>query len=133
MSIRIAQSDFDGVLTSGTIPGPFVCGGLSQGTIGSNRIFPASGATVYSNYFFNGCDLIMTEAWGLTLAANGQVLGSWSVGARDQPADCAGSGGFFPCTNTYDVAGASCVGCFAACPVLASGSSQRTGSTWSKR
>jgi len=132
--IRIAQSSSQCVLTTGHVPGPEVCGALSEGFVGSNGVLPTDGETVFTDYWYGGCDLIETEAWTLTLTASGLASGVWSIGYRDDPLDCSGEPvGFFPCVNTYDVTGSLCDGCFESCPALASGTSRRFGSSWPNR
>ena len=127
--IRIAQIDAECVLTTGHVGGPEVCGGLSNGTVGSNGVLPADGETVFTDYWFAGCDLIQTDSWTLTMAGDGHTDGVWSIGYRDDPLNCSGVT-FLPCVNSYDVAGLLCDECFSSCPALASGTSRRPGSSW---
>lgn len=132
--VRIAQSGSQCVLTTGPVLGPDVCGGLSEGLVGTNGVLNTDGETVFTDYWFPGCDLVETESWTLTIAASGLVSGGWSIGYRDEPLDCSGVPvGAFPCANAYDVSGSWCDGCFESCPALASGTSRQPGSTWLKR
>jgi hypothetical protein len=129
--IRIAQADAQCVLTTGHIGGPEVCGGISDGIVGSNGVLAADGETVFTDYWSAGCDLIQTENWTLTMTADGQTHGTWSIGYRDDPLNCSAVPvGAFPCVNSYAVAGLLCDDCFSSCPALASGTSRRPGSSW---
>lgn len=131
--ISITQEGRHGVLIAGVVPGPDVCGAVSQGTVGSNRVIPASGETIFPDYWSAGCDLIQTDDWSLGINSSGEVSGSWSVSYRDDPPNCSGAGVFFPCTNDYAVTGLECVGCADVCFAGPAGSTLRPGSAWMKR
>jgi hypothetical protein len=128
--ISIAQLDAHCALTTGTVGGPEVCGGLSEGNVGSTGVLPTDGETVFTDYWFPGCDLIQTDSWTLTIAGNGQTHGVWSIGYRDEPLNCSGAGVGFPCANSYDVAGLVCDGCLPSCRALAPGTARRPGTGW---
>lgn len=126
--IRIVQGGQNAVLTEGAIPGPDVCGATSQGIVYENRLFPSTGETAFAGYFGPGCDLIQSDDWSLTIAANGQVVGAWSVSFQDAPAGCS-KAPFLPCVNDYDVTGLPCEGCVPECVLAA----KRSESGWPAR
>jgi uncharacterized repeat protein (TIGR01451 family) len=110
LPIVIAQSATQGTLTSGDwSPGYALCGVVSQGTVGTDRTFPAVGEKTYLNLFGPGCGLTESHQWNLTVGAGGQVTGTWSLGLRDNPSGCAGLGS---CSSLLHVDGPSCVSCW---------------------
>lgn len=127
--VRVEQTGSNAVLINGTVPGPDVCGAQSEGTVTASSVLPAAGDTVFPDYWSEGCDLIQTNDWNLTVSSSGDVTGTWTVSYSDAPADCSGVGEFLPCTNDYDVAGTRCEGCFPDC----SAPVKRAGGNWGIR